>query len=117
MKNIVKRIVVVAALPLFATCDSNPMDGPVEARGSSIAYGVWAPGPHDTCTRADHDRYSVIGPDSLLYPTWHPPVDPVTGCTFGHEHGRDPRGSALYQDVGDLPFGYANQQLDIYDIV
>jgi hypothetical protein len=59
-----------------------------------------------------HDRFSTIGPDGKRYPTWHPPVDPLTGCSFGHEHGRDPRGSALYAEVGDLPFGYANEQLD-----
>jgi hypothetical protein len=34
-------------------------------------------------------------------------VDPETGCTFGHEHGRDPRGSNLYPLIGDLPFGLA----------
>src|SRR5690606_23531193 len=59
-----------------------------------------------------HDRYATLGPDGKKYPTWHPPVDPLTGCTFGHEHGRDPRGSALYHLVGDLPFGYANEQLN-----
>jgi hypothetical protein len=50
-----------------------------------------------------------------MYPTWHPPTDPATGCTFGHEHGRDPRGSKLYWLVGPIPFGYANEQLDIWD--
>ena len=115
MKNTIKQIVVAAALPLLATCDNDPMDGPTQAIGPSIAYATWNPGLSDTCTRADHERYSTIGPDSLLYPTWHPPIDPVTGCSFGHEHGRDPRGSALYREVGDMPFGYANQRLDIYD--
>ena len=115
MNIVMKRIVALAVLPLVATCESSLLDGPVVAKGPSVAYGVWAPGPNDTCTKADHDRYSTVGPDSLLYPTWHPPVDPVTGCSFGHEHGRDPRGSALYRAVGDMPFGYANQQLDIYD--
>lgn len=86
-----------------------------EALGPSTAYGIWNPTGSDTCSKEIHDRYSVIGPDGLLYPTWHPPVDPETGCHFGHEHGRDPRGSALYSTTGPLPFGYANQQLDIYD--
>src|SRR3989454_11421951 len=35
--------------------------------------------------------------------------------SFGHDHGRDPRGSALYREVGPIPFGYANEQLDVYD--
>ncbi len=78
-----------------------------DAQGFSPAYDKWEPGPDDTCTREIHNAYSVVGPDRLVYPTWHPPVDPATGCTFGHEHGRDPRGSDLYDDVGDIPFGYA----------
>jgi hypothetical protein len=111
--NVVKRWLTPAAFVLLAACES-PTEHP-EPLGPSIAYSLWAPGPGDTCTKADHDRYSTVGPDGLLYPTWHPPVDPVTGCSFGHEHGRDPRGSRLYEEVGALPFGYANQQLDIYD--
>lgn len=115
MRGALRRL-SVAVLPLiFAGCESSPMGGPVQARGPSIAYGLWTPGPNDTCSREIHDTYSTVGPDSLRYPTWHPPTDPATGCTFGHEHGRDPRGSRLYGDVGDMPFGYANQQLDIYD--
>jgi hypothetical protein len=72
---------------------------------------MWEPGPRDSCSKEIHDAYSVTGPDGLLYPTWHPPVDPVTGCTFGHEHGRDPSGSDLFPTVGPIPFGLANQHL------
>src|SRR6267143_1821454 len=49
------------------------------------------------------------------------PVAPDYGAatgnaaSFGHDHGRDPRGSALYREVGAIPFGYANEQLDVYD--
>ncbi len=97
-----------------AACD----DGPVAPRfvtpteiGTSLAYSTWTPALTDTCTQAIHDSYSVVGPDGMRYPTWHPPVDPASGCTFGHEHGRDPRGSDLYNEVGPIPFGYANQHL------
>jgi hypothetical protein len=76
------------------------------------AFGIWAPGKTDTCTPEVHNRYVALGPDGKKYPTWHPPIDPLTGCSFGHEHGRDPHGSNLYREVGDLPFGYANEQLD-----
>src|SRR5687767_3832849 len=106
-------VIALSSMPLLA-CDESPSAG-VQPLGPSVALATWIPGPNDTCTRADHDRYTTVGPDSLLYPTWHPPTDPVTGCSFGHEHGRDPRGSALYRDVGEIPFGYANQRLDIYD--
>jgi hypothetical protein len=107
-----------AALALIgaaAACDDVRPSGPSEATGPSQAYGIWTPGANDTCTPEIHNRYSVVGPDGKLYPTWHPPVDPETGCTFGHEHGRDPSGSHLYATVGPIPFGFANEQLDIWD--
>ena len=100
----------------LAACDSSFSTPPQRtATGPSAAYGIWTPGANDTCTPAIHDAYSVVGPDDKLYPTWHPPIDPVTGCRFGHEHGRDPRGSKLYAAVGPIPFGYANEQLDTWD--
>ncbi len=73
----------------------------------SAAHGLWEPGPHDSCSTAIHDSYWVYGPDGKVYPTYHPPVDPATGCTFGHEHGRDPAGS----DLADIPFpfGYVEE--------
>jgi hypothetical protein len=99
-----------------ASCETNDIAGPRFGAppaevGVSLAYGTWAPAGPDTCTPAIHDAYSVVGPDGYRYPTWHPPVDPATGCTFGHEHGRDPSGSDLYEEVGAIPFGYANQHL------
>ena len=101
---------------LLVACDSasDLFTTPTEATGLSVAYGRWEPGPFDTCTKAQHDAYSVVGPDGLLYPTWHPPVDP-SGCTFGHEHGRDPSGSDIFGEVGPIPFGLANNALDVWD--
>jgi len=93
----------------------SPFDPPAGDGSVSRAYDAWVPGSMDSCTPADHNRYSAVGPDGKLYPTWHPPVDPVTGCTFGHEHGRDPRGSWLYLEGGPVLFGYANEQLDEFD--
>ncbi len=103
----------------------DPDDGPKNVDGSpkapkpgtvappadaelGMAYGIWEPSEHDTCSKEIHDRYWVYGPDGKVYPTWHPPVDPVSGCTFGHEHGRDPAGS----DLSDIPFpfGYVNEE-------
>jgi hypothetical protein len=106
-------VLVAAAL----ACSEAPYDPGTGGtpQGFSIAYGIWAPMPSDNCTAAIHDRYSVVGPDRKVYPTWHPPTDPSTGCSFGHDHGRDPRGSDLYRLVGDIPFGYANEQLEAFD--
>lgn len=109
-----KRLILL--LPLMAGCSDMPAApdyGP--PIGNAASYGIWTPGPNDDCTTAQHDAYSVVGPDHKLYPTWHPAIDPVSGCSFGHDHGRDPRGSALYREVGAIPFGYANEQLDVYD--
>ncbi|MEO8140752.1 MAG: hypothetical protein ABI742_13945, partial [Gemmatimonadota bacterium] len=89
--------------------------GPIQETGQAVQFGIWTPGTGDTCTPAIHDRYSVVGPDGKRYNTWHPPVDPATGCSFGHEHGRDPRGSKLYQQVGPIPFGLANEALETWD--
>jgi hypothetical protein len=79
----------------------------------SRAYGVWTPSQYDTCPKELHDTYWALGPDGKVYPTWHPPTDMFAGkeCTYGHEHGRDPKGSALYTQIGAIPFGYANEVL------
>lgn len=109
-------LAVGAALAVLA-CSDAPYSGlsrPPQS-GFAVAYGLWVPGARDNCTQAQHDAYSTVGPDGKLYPTWHPPIDPATGCSFGHEHGRDPHGSALYGVVGDIPFGYANEQLETWD--
>lgn len=99
------------------TLDARPGDLP------AASLGAWAPTRFDTCPASLHDRYATRGPDGKLYPGWHPPAvrDPATGrrCTFGHEHGRDPRGSDLYRWVarhlgGGIPFGAASEALDAY---
>jgi hypothetical protein len=103
------------ALSFFACTPVDEFAAPEAApSGVSRAFSAWDPGEHDTCSRAVHDRYAVVGEDGKLYPTWHPPVDEETGCTFGHEHGRDPRGSDLFEDVGFIPFGYANEAADFF---
>ncbi|MGL4576398.1 MAG: hypothetical protein ACRCV9_16560 [Burkholderiaceae bacterium] len=67
------------------------------------------------CSREVHDRYWTYGPDGKVYPTWHPPVDPFTGCAFGHEHGDDPGTSRLTN--APMPFGYVNEKLFELDMV
>jgi hypothetical protein len=108
---------LIAVTASTMACASDESAAPVEvvATGPSRAFGLWTPGPNDSCTKEQHDAYSVVGPDGKRYPTWHPPVDPTSGCAFGHEHGRDPRGSDLYQIVGDMPLGVANEALETWD--
>jgi hypothetical protein len=80
----------------------------------SRAFGIWTPNTAsgDTCSKEIHDQYWTYGPDGKVYPSWHPPVDP-SGCTFGHEHGRNPKDSKLIALT--LPFGYVNEQLSPND--
>jgi len=122
--------------PISSGGGTNPSDRP-----NSAAMGQWTPvSGVDTCTQAFHDTFFVIGPDGKKYPTWHPPtaVDPATKtlCSFGHEHGRDPRGSALWdalrvhyafdqnnngtidtaeRDASGIPFGYVAEQLRAFN--
>lgn len=108
----------VAGLAVWGCADStpsSPFGGTAPTGEVSVAFSRWAPGPFDTCSQEIHNSYSTVGPDGKLYPTWHPPIDPATGCTFGHEHGADPRTSAIYEEIGDIPFGLANEMLDIYN--
>lgn len=89
-----------------------PPPPPPTGIGYSRAALAWSPGTGDTCTQSDHLTYTANGPDGKLYPIWHPPIGPG-GCTFGHEHGKDPS-SAGFDDMGPVLFGYANEQLDSY---
>jgi hypothetical protein len=60
------------------------------------------------CSREIHARYWTYGPDGKVYPTWHPARD-ASGCSFGHEHGDDPRTSDLFSASGWPPFGYTSE--------
>jgi len=106
---------VVATLTgsLVFSCSGDPLSTTGGGNGSnaplSKAMHQWTPSPRDDCTADFHDTFFVIGPDGKKYPTWHPPqtTDPATGkaCSFGHDHGADPRGSALWLDL-QKHFGY-----------
>ncbi len=108
-----RRAVLVVALAASTACSGDQFVDPGSAPASR-AFGLWSPGAFDSCTREQHDAYAVLGPDGKVYPTWHPPTGPG-GCSFGHEHGRDPSGSDLYDDTDGLPFGVANEMLAITD--
>jgi hypothetical protein len=62
------------------------------------------------CSKEIHARYWTYGPDGKVYPTWHPARD-TSGCTFGHEHGDDPRSSELFSTADWPPFGYTSEVL------
>src|SRR5882672_1493064 len=86
-----KRLCALLFIILLACQDGPAAPDYGAATGNAASFGLWTPGANDDCTAAQHDAYSVVGPDHKRYPTWHPPIDPVSGCSFGHDHGRDPR--------------------------
>ena len=49
-----------------------------------------APDGTPMCAAWVHDRHTVTR-GGRTWPTWHPPIDPVYHCAFGHEHGSNPR--------------------------
>lgn len=59
-----------------------------------------------TCPSEVHERYVTRAPDGTTRPTWHPPVDPLTGCAFDHEHGSDPSRFIGAQRIGAPAFGW-----------
>ncbi len=79
----------------------------------SRGYGAWSPSQAGDCPKWLHDTHWVRGDDNRIYATWHPPVDmnPENGkyCTYGHEHGSDPRGSDVFAISGMPPFGFVNE--------
>lgn len=87
------RILVMASLLIAAGSLTDHASGAMPAAEprphASRSYGAWRPSHPGECSRLIHDRYSALGRDGKLYPTWHPPVDP-SGCSFGHDHGPAP---------------------------
>jgi hypothetical protein len=87
---------------------------PAHARHSRAYDLILTPDPKGyqpragECSNEVHARYWVYGPDGEVYPTWHPPRD-GSGCSFGHEHGDDPRTSDLFRSVGWPAFGYTSE--------
>ncbi len=103
--------------------------------------GQWTPvSGVDTCTQEQHDAHYTLGPDGKKYPTWHAPTDTnadSSTCTYGHEHGPDPRNfEPFYTEIkrhfawdedgsgtietdelatSGIPFGYVAEQLDAYN--
>ena len=79
------------------------------------SFGMWSPSLTKSweCPKWMHDTYWVKV-DGKVYPTWHPPIDynPETSkfCSYGHDHGDDPRGSEAFA-IGGMPaFGYINEK-------
>lgn len=75
--------------------DGTPTPAPAAPEGLALPPAGSYCGPEPVDGRPNpyawvHAQYQTVGPDGRLYATWHPRVDPVYGCHFGHEHGSDP---------------------------
>jgi hypothetical protein len=68
--------------------------------------------PNSICPTWVHDQYVTKGPDGEWYAAWHPQIDPVYWCYFGHEHGSDPK---LFDKSISLPFGYAGAKMGMHE--
>ncbi len=71
-------------LILLAEADGQPSATPPAPDGFSAAA------PNTPCPAWVHELHTTIGPDGAEYQTWHPQIDPVYWCYFGHEHGSNP---------------------------
>ncbi|MFC7483439.1 RICIN domain-containing protein [Luedemannella flava] len=101
----------VATNPLWGK--ALPPSGAKFSRAYALITGVKDKGYQPRsgeCSWQIHARYWEYGPDGKVYPTWHPPRH-SSGCSFGHEHGHDPRTADLWRQTGWFPFGYTNEQL------
>ncbi len=82
---------------LFAEADGTPSPEP------AVPAGLPRPDINAACPAWVHDQYMTEGPDGQMYRTWHPQIDPVYWCYFGHEHGADP---SLLPSGWQVPYGY-----------
>ena len=80
---------------LFAEANGKPSAAP------SVPSGKETPRSNEDCPAWVHDSYIATGPDNKAYATWHPQIDPVYWCYFGHTHYSDP---ALLTEGGDAEF-------------
>ena len=75
----------------------------------AIPDGMSTPVPNELCPEWVHDTYTAVGPDSNVYRTWHPQVDPRYWCYFGHEHGSDPQIASFPAAFGYVAFNNYRQ--------
>jgi len=83
-------------LILVAEQNGSPTQAPPVPPGNQVT-------PGSGCPTWVHDFYTTTGPDGRTYQTWHPQVDPVYWCYFGHEHGSNPD---LIPGSPKIPYGY-----------
>ena len=84
-------------LIMLAEADGNPSPTPPAPDGFSAARS------NVPCPAWVHGLHTTVGPDGATYETWHPQIDPIYWCYFGHEHGSDP---SLIPGAPLIPYEY-----------
>jgi len=90
-------------LILLAESDEEPTAAPPAPTDFTI------PVTNTLCPAWVHGLYTTTGPDGAEYETWHPQIDPVYWCYFGHDHGSNPD---LIPGSPKVPYGYVADKLD-----
>jgi hypothetical protein len=70
---------------LILLAEENGLPSPPPPTPSGYHYAASSP-----CPPWVHGLHTTTGPDGASYNTWHPQIDPVYWCYFGHEHGSSP---------------------------
>jgi hypothetical protein len=81
----------------------------ISLAGAAFASSPAAPSAAqaaDHCSEKVHSAYVTRSPEGAQSRTWHPPIDQTTGCTFGHEHGSNPRRFISFKKSGMPAFGW-----------
>lgn len=91
---------------MFAEADRTPSATPDTPNGQAL------PATNTTCPDWVHDRYTTLGPDGSVQPTWHPQIDPVFWCHFNHDHGSDP---SIIPGSPRVGYMYVSDQLVEYE--
>jgi hypothetical protein len=73
---------------LLSESDGKPSSAP--GLPATAPAGATPPEAGKSCPDWLHHEYSVTGNDGIKYDSWHPQIDPVYWCSYGHEHGSDP---------------------------
>ena len=109
-KKVAPGELVLPAVPdteyllLFAEADGKAsIEPPLPANAGE------RPQANRTCPAWLHDSWLAKGPDGRSYRTWHPQIDPVYWCYYGHEHGTDPALVGYQASFGYTAF-YNNRQ-------
>ncbi len=93
-----RRVIAATALLALNAAPAAASPDPVDHSQAAAPDGT------PVCAQWVHDRH-VVRRGSRVWPTWHPPRDPLYRCAFGHEHGSNPRAFAHFRRTALPAFG------------